>query len=203
MADLVSAHMPQNSALDVLLGATRNVVNSTAPARSNLEYLGLSTLTDGVSAATGVCWSVAVPVDIGEVYSKVTVLVGATAASTPTHSFAACYSGIATPALLAQSADALTGAIAASAAYTVTLATAQLATAANAPYGFWYVSGSQTATAASTLAAIATPTAVGYAWTTNGPLFFSATHGSAVAGTAPATIATPAAKAVAPIVILT
>lgn len=203
MSDLVGAHAAQNSAWDVLLGGTRNVVQSNLPARSNLEYLGLSTLTDGALAASGVCAAVAVPVDIGVVYSKITYLVGATAASTPTHAFAAVYSGIATPALLAQSADSTTGAIAASAAFTVTLQTPQLATPTNAPGGFWYVSISQTGTAVSSAAAMSTPTAVGYQWFTGGPLFFSATHGSAVGGTAPGTIASPSAKAVAPVVILT
>jgi hypothetical protein len=37
----------------------------------------------------------------------------------------------------------------------------------------------------------------------DGPLGFSLTHGSALAGDAPATIAGQAAKAVAPIVVLT
>src|SRR6185312_5903467 len=132
-----------------------------------------------------------------------TYLVGATAAGTPTHSAAGVYSGIATPALLAQSADATSGAIAASGAYTVTLATPQLASPANAPQGFWYVSITQTATTVSTAAVISVPTAVGYQWFSNGPLGFSMTHGSALNGTLPATIATPSAKAVAPVVVLT
>ncbi len=202
MSDLVGAHAPQNAVLDVLLGATRNVVQSNVPARSNLEF-GFGNLSDGALAASGVCVAVPVPVDLGVVYSKITYFVGATAASTPTHAFAAVYSGIAVPALLSQSADTLTGAIAASGAVTVALATPQLATATNAPGGFWYVSISQTATAASTAASVPIPTAVGYQWFATGPLGFALTHGSAVGGVAPATIATPAAKAVGPVVVLT
>jgi hypothetical protein len=208
MADLVSGRYGQYNPLIAMLGLT-NAVNPEVPARSNLEYLGLSTLTDGALAATGVAYFVPVPVDPGTVISNVTIIVGATAASTPTHSFAALYSGIGTPALIGQSTDGTTAAIAASGAFNFALTAQQLITSALAPNGFIYAGVSITGSAIPTAAAISTPTAVGYQWFTSSttpkgtaPLFLSATAGSSLAGTAAATIASPAAKAVAPITIL-
>lgn len=180
----------------------KNVADPTKPARSNATSLGLSTLTDGALAATGVVCSVPVGVEVGDVIAKVIVPIGATAAGTPTQSFAALYSGIATPALLGQSASGGAAAIAASAAFTFTLEAPVTITEAMAPNGFIYASVAITATTVPTAAAISTPTAVGYQWSTKGPLGFSLTHGSAVGATAPATITGQAAKAVAPVVLL-
>lgn len=185
-----------------LFGNTNQSAGTGAPARTNLIY-PFGNITDGAIGTTGVSTSVAVPVEWGDVISKITVFVGATAEGTGTHSFLALYSGIATPALLAQSADD-TGAAAlgASAAYGRSLATAVAITPTNAPYGFVYATVNVTASQIPTLASMATPTAVGYQLTTNGPLFFAATHGSAQGATAAATIASPTAFARAPIVLL-
>lgn len=199
--DIVSSKYPTTNALVGLFGNTTNVVNPSYPARSNLEY-PLGNISDGALAATGVATAVAVPWDVGQTVSKITIYVGATAASTPTHGFAAIYSGIAVPALIAQSADTLTAAIAASASFTYTLSTAQQISAAQCPNGFIYVDVSGTGTAVQSALSVGTPTAVGYQLTTNGPLFFAATHGSALGGTAAATIASPSAKAVAPVVLV-
>ena len=91
-----------------------------------------------------------------------------------------------------QSVDTTTTAIAASASFSYTLPSPVTVTAANAPFGFIYASLTGTATAVQTAASIGTPTAVGYQWTTNGPLFLGATHGTSLAGVMPATIAAPA-----------
>lgn len=211
MADLVSGRYGQNAAMAAVIGNLSNAVQSNIPARSNLEYLGLSTLTDGVTAATGVAVAVPVPVDAGTVISKVTIIVGATAASTPTHGAAGIYAGTgAAPAILASSADTLTGVIAASAAFAYTLSSPYLVKPADVPNGFLYASVFGAGTAVQTAAAVATPTAVGYQWFTStstpvgsSPLFLSATHGSSLTTAMPTTIASPSAKAVAPIVILT
>lgn len=208
MADLASGRYGQYNPLLAILGVS-NVVNPEVPARSNAEYLGYSTLTDGALAATGIAAFVPIPVDVGTVITNVSVIVGGTGASTPTHQFAAIYSGIATPALIGQSTDTTTAAIAASAVTTYALTTAQTITGAQAPNGFIYAGISITGSTIPTAAAIGTPTAVGYQWFTSsttpkgvGPLFLSATAGSSLAGTAAATIASPSAKAVAPILIL-
>lgn len=203
MADLVSGHWPQHNPVDVLFGNRRNLVNSSVPGRSNVEWFGLGNPSDGALAATGVGCFVAVPVGAGTIISKVSIFVGATAGATMTAQFAALYSGIAVPALIGQSTDTTSAAIAASGEASWTLTAGQLITPALAPQGFIYAEVAITASTIPTALSMAIPTAVGYQWTTNGPLFLSATAGSALAGTAAATIATPAAKAVAPVVLLT
>lgn len=202
MSDLIRGRYPATHPLSKLLGAY-NATQGNIAIRSNIEWLGIGNLTDGALAATGVATAVPIPVEVGDQFTKITILVGGTAASTPTHSAAALYSGIATPALVgSQSVDTTTTAIAASAAFVYTLPSPVTVTATNAPYGFIYASLTGTATAVQTAASIGTPTAVGYQWLTNAPLFLAATHGSSLNGTMPATIASPAAKAVAPIVFL-
>ena len=204
MSDLVGGRYPQNYDVAKLLGFQGNASQSNMTPRSNLEWFGPGGLTDGALAATGVGCAVAVPVEVGDVFTKVSILVGAAAEATGTHAFAALYSGIATPALLGQSADA-TGATAVGPVNTrfdFALSAPVTITPSNAPGGFVYASIAITATTVPTCAVASTPTAIGYQWFSNGPLFFSATHGSALGGTAAATIASPSAKAVAPIVAL-
>lgn len=207
MADLAGGKYPQNNPLMAFVGqGLTNAVTPGMPARSNAEWFGLSTMSDGALAGSGIACVVPVPVDPAMIVSKITIIVGATPASTPTHSFAALYSGIAVPALLGQSADALTGAIAASLPYTFTLATPQLITTNQAPNGFIYVAIAVTGTAVNTAASISTPAGINNGsaqWGANAPLFLSMTAGSALGATAAATVASPAAKAVAPIVFLT
>ena len=199
-----NAKNPMVNPFFALAGQTTNVVNTSYPARTNLEW-GLGAVTNGAIAATGVGTFAAVPVDVGMTVSKVTVLVGGTGASTPTHQFAALYAGLATgaPTLMAQSTDTTTAAIAASGALTYTLATPQVITAANAPYGFVYAELAVTSSTQPTVASVGIPTAVGYQWFTNAPQWLAATAGSALAGTAAATIASASAAAVAAIFFLT
>lgn len=200
--DLVSGGYPVNYSFAKITGLARNATQGNTTIRSNAEWFGLGNPTDGALAATGVGCAVAIPVEWGDVITKISILAGATAVGTATHIFAALYSGIATPALMAQSTDVTTDAIVASAKYDFTLATPQTITTTNAPGGFVYASIAITATTVATAMVVSTPTAVGYKWFTGGPLFLSATHGSALAATAAATIASPAAKAVCPIVFL-
>jgi hypothetical protein len=204
MADLVDGRYPQVDAQWSMLGQPVNVSQSDIPVFSNLRALGLGNPTDGALAATGVACAVPVPVEVGDIISKVSLLVGATAEATGTHAWAALYSGIAVPALMAQSADNTgAAALAASARFDFTLQSAQQITPANAPNGFIYASIMVAAGTVPTAAVVSTPTAIGYQWFSTGPLGLSLTHGSALTTTAPATIASPAAKAVAPIVFLT
>jgi hypothetical protein len=211
MADLTDGRYPEFSPWWAALGQLTNAAQSDIPARSNLEYLGFSTMTDGALAASGVACAVPVPIDAGTVVTNISIIVGGTAASTPTHAFAALYAGTgAAPALIAQTPDTTTTAIAASGVFSFTFSTPQLVSAANAPNGFVYAAVSVTASTVNTAAAISTPTAVGYQWFTSSttpkgssPLGFSLTAGSSLGGTAASTLASPAAKAVAPVVILT
>jgi len=208
MADLISGHFPQSPAAWAFLGQPANAYQGNIPGRTNLEWPGCGpVIATGTLVATGVGAAVAVPVDPGTVISAVTMYVTATAASTPTHSFAAIYAGTgAAPALIAQTPDLLTAAIAANAPFTFTFATPQLITQALAPKGFIYVSISVTGSTINTVATFSGPT-IG-AWGTmvppsGAPLFFSATHGSALAGTAATTIASPSNVTACPLVTLT
>jgi hypothetical protein len=203
--DLLGGRYPLANPLMALLGGLSNVGQSNIPARSNLELLGgAGALSDGALAATGVGCVVPVPVDPG-IYSKVSILTGATAGITMTNQFAALYAGTgAAPVLLGQSTDTTAAAIGAKALLGWTLATPVIVTSAQAPNGFIYVLLAITAATVPTAASVATPAGVNYQWNGSAsPLFLSMTAGSALAGTAAATIASPAAKAVAPIVILT
>lgn len=212
MADLPSGMFPKHSAMWNVLGRPTNVVNTNYPARTNLEYTGIGGLADtAASLASGVMTAVMVPFDAGNVVSKVSILVGATAASTPTHSFAALYSGttVAAPPLIGQSTDGTTTAIGASARFDFTLTTPQLITPDQVPYGFLYVALSVTGTAMPSLVTgPSNAAAAQYAWFTNfaggqTTAAFSLTSGSAVAGTAPATLVYASQKLVAPVVFLT
>jgi hypothetical protein len=214
MTDLVSGRYPQLAALNSILGLPSNVVNPAVPARTNLEYTGINGLADTTaSLVTQVMTVVPVPVDVGTVLSKVSVFVGGTGAGTPTHSFAAIYAGTntAAPALLGQSTDGATAAIAASGRFDFTLATPILITPTNAPYGYIFVAVCVTATTVPSLATVPNgAAAVQYAWyaTTPGASFaavpgtlaFSA--GSGLGATAPTTLVAVAAKAVAPVVVV-
>lgn len=190
------------------LGQPVNATQGNIPARSNLDYASGLALSDGAALASGVATAVPVPIEYGEVYSKVTVLVGATAASTPTHSWACLYSAPAAQAVPAkvgtQSTDGTTAAIAASAAFTFTLGATYTANATDSPQGYLWVAVCVTGTAAPTLASYTLAAAVAYPWFTNSPAKMGAvTSGSSLGASAPSTLASPAAQAVTPVVFLT
>lgn len=216
MADLVGGLYPQRWSLNSALGQPTFVSQSNVPARTNLEYTGISGLADtAASLVTAVMTVVPVPVDAnGPTISKISALIGATAASTPTHSWAAIYAGtnIAAPALVAQTPDGGSAAIAASARFDFTFTTPVQITSALAPFGYVFV-------AICSVASVAVPSLVTvpngaaacqYAWFTNTPgatfaavpgsLAFSA--GSALTATAPSTLVAVAAKTVAPVVFV-
>jgi hypothetical protein len=208
MADLVSGRYGQSNPAWALFGSQANLANPEVPARSNAEWFGFAAGAEAQAASSGVGNAVAVPVDPGTVISKVTMLVTSQAASTPTHSFAALYAGTgASPALIGtQSADGLTAAIPVNAPFTFTLGAGYLIKPTDAPNGFIYVSFSVTGTATPKVLAVTGPTLA--AWgtmvpPTGAPLFFSATHGSGLNGTAASTVTSQTNVAATPIVYLT
>ena len=219
-ADLVGAHYPLNGLLDSLIGQARNVAQPNAPIRSNLEYLGIGGgLTDtagATSCPSGIMIVQPIPIDVGTEVSKISVLVGATAASVPTHSFAALYQGTgASPALIGQSTDGSTAPVAAGARFDFTLTNPYVigSNANDAPNGYVYAAYMFVATTqpsiitnAGTVAAAAQ-----YPWFTNSPghsawstsanqFCFSA--GSGLTTAAPATLIWVAAKTFAAPVFL-
>lgn len=215
MADLVSGRYGQLNPWWNVIGQPANVAQADIPARSNLEYLGLSVLSDTAAALTaGTVTVVPVAIDPGTTVTKVSVLVGGTAASTPTHSFACLYSGISTaaPALLKQSTDGLTAAIAASARFDFTLSSAYTIQPADAPNGYVWVGVSTSGTAVPSLvtAGGTEATAAQYAYfsatfggASTGVAALAAHFGSSVGGTAPSTITSVTAQTTCPVVFLT
>lgn len=207
--DLIGGMYPLGNAFQGFLGSAGQAGQPNLSVRSNIEFpmfSGPLADTAGASvAASGVMFAVPVPVDVGMEITNLSVLVGATAAGTPTHQFAALYSGttVTSPPLIAQTVDATTTAMAASKRYDFAFASGaqQIITAAQAPYGFVYLAYSLTATTLASLITIPCGAAAGqYRWFTNTPLYFSQTSGTAVGGTAPATLVNASTLTVAPVV---
>lgn len=157
--------------------------------RANLPRFGLDDVT---AAATGVMCSVPIALVEGDLVTNLTFISAGTAAGTPTNYFFALYSGAG--ALLAQTADQLTAAWAADTVKTIALATAQRITKS----GVYYAAIAVTATTVPTLIGV-----TGQKPVVTGEGNLSQTSGSAVAGAAPATIATPTWKRHVPLVIAT
>ena len=157
----------------------------------------LSATADLAIAATGVVLSAGVPCQYGEVIRNITFVTGATAASVPTAGFVAVYSPAG--ALQAQSADFGSTARAANTAFTVALSSSVLVTSP----GLYYVAVSFTATTVPTLRGVNLGNAVLAGNLGLSAAVLSQTHGSAVGGTAPATIATPTNSASVPYLVCT
>lgn len=163
--------------------------------RSNMRR---NDVTTDVAAAltTQVMTGVQIALQVGDVVTKIGVAIGHTAAGTPTNQFVALYSAAATPALLGQSTDTLTAAIAADAVSEYTLATPQTITAT----GLYVVAYMVKATTVPSIWCKAFPANsylnVGATLTSpaqvQSPL--AQTSGSSLTGTAPATWASPSAS---------
>jgi len=197
--DVLSGRYPLTAAVWKGLGQPVNGTQANIPYRTNLEFPWLGNLTDAAaSLVSGKATLVAVPVEVGDEISTVTILGGATAGSTLTHAWAALYTGVLTTPLPlgAQSTDSTTATTTASAAHTFTLATAALITPTVAPYGYIWVAVSFTGTVPS-LVSVAIATGTQYAWFTDTPLYFGATYSSALGATAPTTITLASGTAIA------
>lgn len=186
--DLVSGRFPVTYPFAKALGLASNNAQGNITARSSLEYLGLSGLADTAAALTsGAVTLVPVPVETGDLIQFVDVIVGATAAGAPTHSWAALYS--ASGVLLgSQSVDGGAGAIAASGRFSFSLGAKYIVQVADAPGGFVYAGVSVTATTVPSLSAASIAAAVGYQRFTGAPAFYAATSGTGLAGVAPASV---------------
>lgn len=150
--------------------------------------------TGHVALVTQVMTSVPVKLYAGDVITNISTRSGATAAGTPTNWWFALYSNAATPALLSQSADQTSTAWAANTTKTLALAAAQTITAT----GIYWVGIHVKATTVPTLLGCLTAPAI-----VTGERNLAQSSGSSLTATAPATIATPAAKDFAPYVVLT
>lgn len=132
----------------------------------------------------------------GDPVTNLSFMSGATAAGTPTNWWFALYNTAATPALVSQTADQLTAAWAANTVKTLAL---------SAPYtvpadGIYWAAVQVKATTVPTLAgapSVRTPSAAAI-FAADGEQPLAQTSGSALVGTAPATIATPTTVATIP-----
>jgi hypothetical protein len=176
-----------------------NAASPTSPGtffRNNMPRVGLydsASDSGSVPLTTQVMTSVPVFLIAGDVITNITLMSGATAAGTPTNWWFALYDTAATPNLLAQTADQTTGAWAAFTAKTLPL---------SAPYTvsktgvYWVAVMVKATTVPSLLGCVAVKPIV------TGERNLAQSSGSALTGTAPATIATPTVQNFAPYVVL-
>lgn len=163
----------------------QHMTNPDTFLRQNLPRFGLSSVA---IAATGIMTSARIHLVAGDVVTNIGFTVGGTAGASMTAWWVALYSDAATPALLAQSADQTSGALAANTNYEIALATAQTIPRT----GIYRVALAVTASTIPTLLGTPVPKA------RTGELALAHSSGSAVGATAPATIATPTELAVVP-----
>lgn len=173
--------------------ALAHLGGATAFVRYNMPRAPLDASDVGV-LTTAVMTSTPIFLSAGEAVTNLTFRSGATAAVTPTNWWFALYDTATTPALIAQTADQTTTAWAANTTKTLALTAAYTVTKS----GYYW---------ASLMVAAATPpTLVGARYfpaMVAGERSLGQTSGSALAATAPATIATPTAVQFAPFVAAT
>lgn len=186
--DLVSGGYPLTTPSRKLLGLQSNAAQGNLAVRTNLDLPGIGSLQDAAAGlVSGKAVLVPVPVEAGDLIQTVDVWTGATAASTPTHSWAALYNSAGT-LVGTQSADGTTAAMAASGRFSFTLASKYIVTNTDAPQGIIYAAVSVTGTAVPSLVSGSVPTAVQYALYTNAVPFYASAFGSGLGATAAASV---------------
>jgi hypothetical protein len=195
--DVASGRYPLINPHGAAIGLQGNAAQANLLARSNLAYTGFSGLADTAAAlVSGKVTLVAIPVQVGDEIQFVDIIVGATAAETPTHSWAALYSSSGS-LLGAQSTDGGEAAIAASKRFTFTLGSkyiVQPADVGGQDGGCIYAGLSVTATKVPSLAAVSIAAAVGYQRFTGAPTFYAANSGAGLGAKAPASVELSAAS---------
>jgi hypothetical protein len=161
---------------------------------ANYRYLATA---NGAALSTGVMTSVGMQFGAGQKITSISFVSATTAAGTPTHWWFALYSAAATPAKVAQTADQTSTAWAANTLKTLALP----APVTIAVSGWYWVSVMVAATTPPTLLSAPAQTAglLNNPGVLTGEKGLAVTSGSALVGTAPATIATPAASLVVPL----
>lgn len=197
--DLVGAGYPISRPLLALLGGNTNTYQGNVPIKTNMDF-GLGSVVDSAQTTSGISLSVPVPVSPGDVITKQTYILGATAGSpfttgTADYAFAALYNGFGSaPALIGSSTViqgsvpfAPTATVAASlVAFTFTYASPVTITSVNAPYGFVYADVNMTLSTLPSLVGMTTTASVwSFPWFSNSPQWMAATHDSAAGSTPP------------------
>lgn len=189
MSDLVNGQYPVKYLEWLLNGAP------TGLRRQNIRRH--DAISDTAALTTAVMTSVALPLEQGDVVTSLTFKSGATAAGTPTHWWFALYDPSGN--LLAQTADQTSTAWAADTTKTLALASQVNITAP----GVYYAAVCVVATTPPSLAGVTLGRAAMSTGIFAADKVLAQTSGSALVGTAPATIATPTAIAAVPIVVAT
>lgn len=177
--------------------ATDGKTPNTAFNRTNLPRLGLydsASDTGNVALQSGKMTAVPVILAQGEVVTNISFVTGATAGASMTHWWMALYDSAATPNLLAQTADQTSGALAASTVVTKALSSAQTISKTGV---YWVALMVAATTVPSLLGCVGAPSVV------TGERNLAVVSGSGLAATATATLASPAASAFVPYVVLT
>lgn len=171
--------------------------SGNAPIRSTFNR---TTPTTDVAAAltTQVMLSVGIPLQDGDIVTKIAVQFGGTAADTPTNWWFALYDTSTTPALLGQTADQTTGAIAANSVKDLALTTPYQVEKA----GLYYVGIMVKATTVPSVVCSVLANASSSTGLITGQKRLAQTSGSSLTTTAPATIATPTAVVNVPLVVV-
>lgn len=164
--------------------------------RENIDRAVIN--ADLAALTTQVMTSVAVALMAGDIVSRIAFKSGATAANTPTNWWFALYDDAATPNLLAQTADQLTGAWAADTAQDLVLSAPQFIPRS----GIYYAAIMVKATAVPSLLGASLNRAGASTGLISGQKALGQTSGAALIGAAPATIATPTAVATVPYCVL-
>jgi hypothetical protein len=204
MTDLVSGRYGAYEPLWRLLGMPTNATQSDVPVRTNATVLGLSTLVDMTTTNTKKGPMVAVPVQEGDVFTKVACLIGAKEGAAG-QAFFAVYSAPAAKTegtLLGQTTFSEAAQVK-STIFTGTLESAILITSANAPHGYVYAGlVVETATVPSEVG-VEVPTVWSKTpWFTGCPEALSVEATQKAAKVASATLATETAIAKVPFIFL-
>jgi hypothetical protein len=165
--------------------------------RANQPRIGVyDSVSDAGSVALTTQIMTAVPIFLaaGDVVTNVSFVSGTTAAGTPTNWWMALYDSAATPNLLAQTADQLTGAIAAFTAFTKPLATAQTISKTGI---YWVAVMVKATTVPTLLGSLGMPPVV------TGERNLAVTSGAGLSTVATATLAAPTVQRFVPYVVLT
>ncbi len=205
MSDLVSGRYGALDPLWTMLGRPTNATQSDIPGRTNISWFGYGTPLDSATAATKKGVFAAVPVQYGDLITKVTLLIGATEGKTGVKSFVAVYSGISgkkEASLLAQSAKKEV-AIKPKLPLTEELEKSVLITPENAPGGWVYAGLIVEATTINTQIGTNAVAAAQKEWFKEGPEAYAIEIEQKEAGVAEPKTKTETAVALIPYVVLT
>lgn len=170
-ADLVGGSYHLYNPIWTALGRPANTNQANIAVRTNLYYLGASTIVDSATAATKKGIFAAIPVEPGDVISKVSVAVGATEGETITASFTAIYAGLEKEGLVLGQSTSKAENVVKEKLWTQELKEKVEITTTNAPFGYIYAGLFIEGTTIPTLAGWNIKPKAGYAYFKGAPVW--------------------------------